>query len=103
MTLEDQMTDETKEFDNGQPYCGLATELVADMLAIVKAVEAFRPETQGIKGFYRVTLNAEKGTLTVGKIQSDGTVTLLEMVDVNPAHTEMFGASILPVNYGEPQ
>jgi hypothetical protein len=89
--------EQKRAFDNGQPYCAIAGELVADFIAFFKLVEAARPEIAMIKGAHHLTIDSEAGTILLGKVRQDGSMVLVERVLVDPKDPENFGASALPV------
>lgn len=86
------------EFNNGQPYCLIAGEIVADMIALLTLVREQRPETAAFGNTPIVTVDLRERTITVGLIDSaNQKVAIVEQIDVDPGTATTFGASTLGV------
>jgi hypothetical protein len=85
------------EFFNGQPYCAIAGELVADAVALLKLVTARRPEIGQIGGAVHLTFDARNGVVLVGLQQENGNIVLVERILVDTSSPATFGAPELPV------
>jgi hypothetical protein len=85
------------DFNNGQPYCLVAGEILADAVALARMVRTERPEFAGIPGALHVTLDARSGVILVGLLQDDGNIALIERILVDPQFPESFGSSVLPI------
>lgn len=88
--------DGSKDFDNGQPYCAIAGELVADALAVAHIVKALRPKVATFPGTLHVTVDVRAGSIIVALLQGDGRLLLVERILCDPQQPSEFGASALP-------
>ena len=89
-----------------RPYFALVGELVADSIALAKAVEAARPDSTAIDAPYLLSVDFAAGTVLLAKQLGDGRVVIVERIHANPQDSGTFGVSDLPVvepDYGRVQ
>lgn len=97
--------DTTDDFNNGQPYCLIAGELLADAVALMTIVRERRPETAAFGDVPVITIDLQTRRIMVGLSLPDDKIAVVEQIDVDPSHPAEFGASSLPIavaDYGEP-
>lgn len=89
--------------NNGQPYRGIAAELVADAISMMQMVGRRRPEITQLPGMLYVAVDWRAGTILVGLLQQDGSLVLVERILADPQQPATFGASELPISVDERQ
>lgn len=82
------------EFDNGQPYCGIAGECVADAIALLHLVCLARPDVPGLPNRLIVNIDASTSVLTVGIRLEDDRVMVVERIAIDANLPQAFGSPI---------